>query len=114
MTPLAGSALDWGDKLIAVMLLSGHVRQSILLTQELAAGRAPDEEQADSEHRYGLAMRELVDRDRFPEVAAMFASEMFATASVPTETTAREDFDAGLEIVLDGIAARIARRADGR
>ncbi|GAA5060603.1 TetR/AcrR family transcriptional regulator [Nocardia callitridis] len=108
LATLSSSGLGWGEKMIAVMLVGAHVRQSVLLTQDLTTGRQPDEQQSESEYRYALAMRELVDPQQFPEVSAMFASDVFAESAVPTETTERADFEAGLELVLDGIAARIA------
>ncbi|MGH3997616.1 MAG: TetR/AcrR family transcriptional regulator C-terminal domain-containing protein [Pseudonocardiaceae bacterium] len=111
LATMATSRLDWGEKMMAVMLLSGYVRQSVLLTQDLTTGRDPDEQQAESERRYALAMGELVDPQRFPEVAAMFASDIFASAAVPTETTERADFEAGLEIILDGIEAQADAKA---
>ena len=107
LATLSTTGLDWGEKMTAVMLLSGHVRQSVLLTQDLTTGRDPDERQAESERRYAQAMRELVDPARFPEVAAMFGSDLFASGDAPTEITERADFEAGLEIVLDGIAAKV-------
>ncbi|MGH3352735.1 MAG: TetR/AcrR family transcriptional regulator [Nocardioides sp.] len=111
LATMAATRLDWGEKMVAVMLLSGYVRQSVLLTQDLTTGRDPDEQQAESERRYALAMVDLVDPQRFPEVAAMFASDVFASAAVPTETTERADFEAGLEIILDGIEAQVDVKA---
>ncbi|MGO3325661.1 TetR/AcrR family transcriptional regulator [Gordonia sp. (in: high G+C Gram-positive bacteria)] len=99
--------LGWDERLRIVMLLSGHVRQSILLTQDLAAGRPANEEQAASEARYGRAMRELIESDQLPQVSALLDSDVFADTGASTEATARADFDAGLEILLDGVAARL-------
>ncbi|MFD4366406.1 TetR/AcrR family transcriptional regulator [Rhodococcus sp. NPDC058521] len=107
LTVIADTDLDWAEKVGYVMLLSGYVRQSILLTQDLSEGRDDAEQQAESERRYGLAMRDLVDSRRFPQLSDMFDSDVFDGPSVPTETTARNDFHGGLETILDGIAARL-------
>ncbi|AHH15593.1 putative transcriptional regulator, TetR family [Nocardia nova SH22a] len=103
--------LTWPEKVGFCMVTSGHVRQSILLTQDLAAGRADAEEQAESERRYGLVMRELVEPDRFPALTSMFASTVFDGPDESTMTTARRDFHTGMTVILDGIAARLEGRA---
>lgn len=102
---LADTSLDWGDKLGALSLLSGFVRQSALLSEELAAGRPPGQPQADGEREYGRVLRELVDSAHFPHTAAMLAAAVLDPAEPVPEDS---DFSHGLELVLDGLAARIA------
>lgn len=93
---LRGTGLDWGAKVGVVVLLGGWVRQAGNLAHEF-----PDHAQAEIERDYGRALVELVEPERFPDAAAMFTSGVF-------EATDDSDFDFGLEIVLDGVASRIA------
>ena len=104
---LASTGLSWDEKLTALTLLSGFVRQSALLQQELEEGRDAGQAQSESEREYGAALFALVDAERFPQTAAMLASEVLA-AEDPGEGGAARDFSAGLEIILDGLDARVA------
>lgn len=107
LAALADTEVEWGDKLVAIGLLSGYVRQSVLLTEDLSAGRPNDEEQADNEYRYGLALRELIDPEHFPNLADMLATDVFISDDASSAETARRDFATGLDLVLDGLEARI-------
>ncbi|GAA4505596.1 TetR/AcrR family transcriptional regulator [Brevibacterium yomogidense] len=104
---LVSTGLSWDEKLTALTLLSGFVRQSALLQQELEEGREAGQAQSESEREYGAALFALVDAERFPQVAAMLASEALA-AEDPGEGEPARDFSAGLEIILDGLDARVA------
>ena len=105
---LADTRLGWDEKARAVTLLSGYVRHSIQLTQDLEEGRPAEQAQAAGEHEYARALGRLVTAQRFPNTAAMLASEAFAASDEPTDVTAREDFTAGLALLLDGLEAQIA------
>ncbi|BBG04320.1 TetR family transcriptional regulator [Pseudonocardia autotrophica] len=107
LEPLASTRLTWGEKIQAITLLSGFVRQSSLLAQDLHDGRPADQAQAQAEHEYALALSRLVTAERFPNVAAMFSSDVFADSDEPTHVTVDDDFTAGLELVLDGLRVRI-------
>lgn len=102
---LASTKLDWNEKLTALTLLSGFVRQSALLQQELAEGREAGQAQSESEREYGAALQHLVDAERFPQTSAMLASGVFSSEK-PGHDEAERDFVDGLEVVLDGLAAR--------
>ena len=102
---LAATGLSWQDKLAALTLLSGFVRQSALLQQELKAGRGPGKPQSDSEREYAEVLQGLVDAERFPQTSAMLASEALS-AEAPGRDEADHDFVTGLETVLDGLAVR--------
>jgi len=99
---LRGTALDWDAKVGVVVLLGGWVRQAGNLANEFADERG-HRAQAEVEREYGRALVELVDPERFPEAAGMFASGVFEVAADDDS-----DFEFGLDIVLDGVAARIA------
>ncbi|MGO1412640.1 MAG: TetR/AcrR family transcriptional regulator C-terminal domain-containing protein, partial [Microbacterium sp.] len=92
-------------KLGALTLLSGFVRQSALLNEELAEGRPPGQPQADGEREYSRVLGELIDSANFPHTAAMLASAVLDSAEPESEDS---DFSHGLELVLDGLAARIS------
>lgn len=107
---LRGTGLDWGAKLGVLTLVSGYVRQASLLADELAAGRrGSGMDQAAAERAYGRALAQLVDPQRFPEVAAMFASAPFETPPPEgyDDPATNPDFTFGLDRILDGVAAAI-------
>lgn len=106
LAQLAPTSLDWEEKLAALTLLSGFVRQSALLQQELTEGREVGQAQSDSEREYAAALHQLVEPDRFPQTAAMLASRALSS-DVPGADEPDKDFLTGLELVLDGLAARI-------
>ncbi|NLU83253.1 TetR/AcrR family transcriptional regulator [Rhodococcus sp. HNM0569] len=106
-TQLAATDLDWKEKLAALTLLSGYVRQSALLQRELEEGREPNQAQADSEREYGAALRLVVTSEEFPQTAAMLASQVLGNDSAGDDDP-DQGFLEGLELVLDGLAAQIA------
>ncbi|MBB1256524.1 TetR/AcrR family transcriptional regulator [Streptomyces sp. OF3] len=109
------SGLGAGERLGVLTLLSEYVRGEATVAADLAAaareaGLGPDQMNA----AYGRLLAGLADRERFPEVNAVLDSGVLAAGGdgeAPSE--AGEDFDFGLERVLDGVAALIAKeRAD--
>jgi AcrR family transcriptional regulator len=113
LTIMAGTRLDWAHKVGILSLISGHVVQSVRLFQDLAAGRAAGQTQVDAERAYGRALARLVEPERFPETARLFASALFEAPApdTPDSAVADADFALGLELILDGAAARIAQPA---
>ncbi|WP_329059837.1 TetR/AcrR family transcriptional regulator [Amycolatopsis sp. NBC_01480] len=109
---LRGTGLDWATKVSVLNLLGGYVRQSALVTQQLAEGRRDSgREQAEIEQDYGRSLIHLVDHNRFPDAAELFASTLFeapGAAAGDTDPGGRE-FEFGLDLILDGLAATIAR-----
>lgn len=101
---LSRTRLDWAHKVGILSLLNGYVVHSVRQHSELAEGRAEGQGQAEAERDYGRALARLVDPGRFPETARLFASAAFENA--PPDT-ADLDFSLGLELILDGVAARI-------
>jgi AcrR family transcriptional regulator len=104
LVALRDTGLGPAAKVRILGLISGYVRQSSTLTQDLAAGRAPATSQAEQEQAYGNALANRVTPERFPEAAKLFASDVFNPADPPTEGS---DFTLGLELILDGIAAQL-------
>ena len=103
---LAGTGLDRGEQLGVLNLLSGFVRHSVLLMQELEEGRPSDRPLTEDKEGYARALRELVTPDRFPHTADMLASAAFGSTERNAGAAADADFDSGLELILDGLAAR--------
>ncbi|MCX5119659.1 TetR/AcrR family transcriptional regulator [Micromonospora sp. NBC_00362] len=108
---MSDTLLDWAHKIGAMSLISGYVVQSVRQHSELADGRAEGQGQADAERDYGRALARLVNPDRFPETARLFASTLFEAppSDTPDEAIADADFSLGLELILDGVAVRVAR-----
>ncbi|GAA2122518.1 TetR/AcrR family transcriptional regulator [Glycomyces algeriensis] len=99
------TGLDWGAKVGAVMLVGEYVRGNAQLAQGLEAARSDTgQDQAAAEQAYGRAMAALVSPERFPDAAALFASATFEDTGADT---AQHDFDFGLDLILDGVAAAI-------
>nr|WP_238345550.1 TetR/AcrR family transcriptional regulator [Actinopolymorpha cephalotaxi] len=109
---LRDTGLDWASRLGALTVVSGYVRHSELMAQQLAAGRkaAGVDHQEQVEHAYGRDLARLVDADRCPDAAALFRSGLFEpSGGEPAADAGGEEFAFGLSVVLDGIAATIAR-----
>jgi len=126
---LARTPLDWAHKIGALSLIGGYVVQAVRQAHELARGRAEGQGQSEAERDYGRALAGLVDPERFPETARLFASALFegqpaddaasadaangdaASADMVSADAANgdADFAIGLDLILDGIAARIER-----
>ncbi|MFF9193933.1 TetR/AcrR family transcriptional regulator [Streptomyces sp. NPDC014779] len=112
---LAPTPLDWAHKVGVLSLVGGYVVQTARQEHELARGRADGQPQSDAERAYGRALAGLVDPERFPETARLFASALFEAGPEPADASddalGNADFTIGLELILDGVATRIARPA---
>ncbi|TQM11618.1 TetR/AcrR family transcriptional regulator [Pseudonocardia kunmingensis] len=105
---LRGSRLDGGTKLGISVVLSGYVRNSSALAVQLAEGRSQTGmDQPQVEQDYARTMARLVDPERFPDAAALFATDPFASAAADPDP----DFTFGLELILDGVATAIGERS---
>ncbi|SMX83700.1 transcriptional regulator, TetR family [Brevibacterium aurantiacum] len=104
---LASTHLAAGDKLSALTVLSGFVRQSALLHQELEEGRESGQGQADSERAYGEALSQVITAESYPHVAAVLAAD--ALGRVPDGVSeADRDFTDGLELIIEGLSVQVA------
>ncbi|MEU0530031.1 TetR/AcrR family transcriptional regulator [Amycolatopsis tolypomycina] len=99
---LRGTGLDLGTQAGVLNVLSGHVRNAAVLSRQYAAV-----DQAALERDYGRALAELVEPHRFPDAAVLFTAEVFEPAG---GDPADHDLTFGLELILDGVAAVIARQ----
>jgi AcrR family transcriptional regulator len=110
---LRGTGLDWAEKVGVLTLVSMYVLQMSLLSQDLEHGRkGTGINQAETEARYRRNLVKLIDPQRFPEMARLFASGLFEAPPkvAKADPMADPDFTFGLERILDGTAVTIAHR----
>ncbi|MFI6867272.1 TetR/AcrR family transcriptional regulator [Nocardia sp. NPDC050406] len=101
---LRGTALDWPAKIGVITVVGGYVRQAFITARQLEQARsAVDLDEAGALRAYSGALVDLVDPQRFPDAAALFASGVFTAPEIAADPD--EDFAFGLELVLDGVAA---------
>lgn len=107
---LRDTGLNWHEKVGIATLLSGYVRQSTQLTQELSHGRG-DVDQATAEREYGAALARLVDPATYPELAELFGSDTFTDPPdmSAADPAAHPDFAFGLEAILDAVDVAVTR-----
>ncbi|MBE1574863.1 TetR/AcrR family transcriptional regulator [Amycolatopsis roodepoortensis] len=98
---LRDTGLDWGTKGGVLVLIGGYVRLACAQAIQLAEGRKGSElSQAQAERAYGKGLAELIDPERFPDAAGFLTSGL-------GDSEQDSDFDFGLGVVLDGIAALV-------
>lgn len=110
----AGTALSLGEQLSVALLLSGYARNWAQLERDLQRGRARSglrEEQVYPE--FQRVLLHLIDPDRFPSVHAVINEGMFddGPGDGGDEGEVEEEFEFGLQRILDGIEAYMDRRA---
>ncbi|WP_197696389.1 TetR/AcrR family transcriptional regulator [Nocardia terpenica] len=101
---LRDTGLDWSEKLSVLLALTTHVRQAGTTTPRLIDMLLPHPGRDDSPRRRKPVPAALVGPDRFPEASKLFA----ATACTADIHDPQRAFEVGLELILDGVAARIA------
>ena len=105
---LAGTGLREDEKLSAILLLTGFVRNQATRLADVAAGQAAGTSPPDPEimRSYSRVLARLTDPARFPALHAVIAAGVFDQPD--------DDFVFGLERVLDGIETLIDKRRNGR
>jgi AcrR family transcriptional regulator len=99
--PMRDTGLSEDEKASVLLLLSGYVRNEATLTAELmSAGFISDE----SMMGYSRLLATLTDSDRFPAIQRLLEAGVFDRADPP-----EKEFSFGLERILDGLEAHIAR-----
>ena len=108
---LAGTGLREDEKLSAILLLTGFVRNQATLQADIAAAQAAGTTPPDPEmmRSYSRVLARLTDPERFPALHAVIAAGVF---DEPDDGDG--DFVFGLERVLDGIETLIDKRRNGR
>ncbi|MFC4945732.1 TetR/AcrR family transcriptional regulator [Pseudonocardia sp. GCM10023141] len=105
LVALRDSGLSESAKISAMLLLLGFVRSEATVSSEVgAAAAATGSTEQDAAAAYGRLMARLVTPERFPAIATAFAAGI-----TEEEDSPQIRFDWGLERILDGIAALVAR-----
>jgi tRNA A37 threonylcarbamoyladenosine synthetase subunit TsaC/SUA5/YrdC len=60
---------------------------------------------------YGQLLAQLIDEVRFPMLTTAISAGAFEPPPVDSEAEFQDDFDFGLNLILDGVAALIRSRA---
>ena len=94
LSALGSTGLSERDKLAAVMAVLHYVRGAAALDIEAAHVDGPD---------YPALLRQVLDADRFPALAAAVAAGVFDDA----DDDHLAEFSAGLSQLLDGIAVKV-------
>lgn len=98
LATMASTPLDEQQKLSSALLVSGFVRAEETLLFDMAASSADGADAV-----YADVLRQLVDAQRFPNVMAAIDS-----GALEDEDGINQEFDFGIERILDGIEALIA------
>jgi AcrR family transcriptional regulator len=108
LTALGGTGLPEGDKASVALMLSGYVREHVMVMAQvranfLEAAATPDE----AMRGWGDTLRAVAGGDRFPGLHAALQAGVFDRADPPDE-----EFAFGLARILDGVEALVRRRAN--
>ena len=109
LSALEGVPLEPREKVGIVMGLSIFVQGEARLTFTLSQGY--QENPAQFNHQYGQALREVVDPRGMPSLAKVVAAGVFDVDDVLGVEDIGADFDFGLNLFLEGVAAHIRGRA---
>lgn len=106
---LGGTDLAEGEKVQVILLLTGFVRNEVVLAADLSeAARASGSTMQEATAGYGRMLAKLIDADRFPALTAVVATGVFDGPEDHEDPDA--DFTFGLDRVLDGIDALVRAR----
>lgn len=111
LAALRDTGLDWPQKVGIISLVSGYVRTFALQSEGLRQGReGTGMDQPEAEAAWAMHLFQLVDAERFPEVAALMSSDTFSGPPPPPSDDPADDpdFGYGLERILDGVAVSVA------
>lgn len=111
---LGRTSLSERQKVSVLLLVNGFVRSEALLASDLeTAARAAGGPAKEARASYGRLLSTLIDRQRFPAIGAAIDARVFEGPDGPLD-----EFDFGLERLLDGVAALMReagrRRSDGK
>ncbi|TJY41987.1 TetR/AcrR family transcriptional regulator [Cohnella pontilimi] len=100
---MAGLRLHDSEKMSIILLLSSYARATGMLARDMErAIRAGSSPEAFSGTDYSTALKQLVTKDRFPNLHPVMMSGAY-TGENEADHTVDNDFDFGLERILDGI-----------
>jgi Tetracyclin repressor-like, C-terminal domain len=102
---LAPTGLDASARITIITTLTGYAASQAALAQSMT-GSAEVGGLTD----YSALLGRILDPDSYPELTAAVRATAFGDAA---DWVDDGDFRFGLDLLLDGVAARIARRAAG-
>ena len=105
LATLQDTPISDADKLRVIGLLSSYTLSEARMAHDAARAQAAGE----SAWEFDELLRELVDAERYPRLHAIAFTAPEAAQAPPGE---REEFDWGVECILDGVATLIARAGD--
>ena len=103
---LRDTDLGWAAKIGVLTVVSGYVRHTELMAQQLAAGRKGRGSET-VEAEYGRELALLVDPARCPDAAELFGSAVFEPAGTELAQRLDDDFGFGLTLIVDGLAMNV-------
>lgn len=109
LTALESVPLEPVEKIGVVMGLSTFVQGEARLIGTLAQGFEADPAQFN--HQYGQRLREIVDPREMPALTEIIESGVFDVDDVARAEDLGADFDFGLHLFLEGVAAHIKGRS---
>lgn len=96
-------ALDAHEKMSIVLLLNGYARWCGTLMKDMTMAIQEGKSlSAISGHDYSLALKKLVSQESYPDLYPILMSGVY-TEENEEDNTIEDDFDFGLERILDGI-----------
>jgi AcrR family transcriptional regulator len=108
LAALAPTGLDPGQRINIATLLNGYAVSQAGLTLSLSpANAATNSEALTGGGHYGAVLAAVLDDKRLPALAAAVRGNAFGDSAIWVDDS---DFTFGLELLLDGIEALIARR----
>lgn len=112
---LSATTLTEVEMIYAVLLVNNYVRGAA----QVAVGPAQAEKYTGINTQewgdvYGRFLEQVVDASRYPTLARLVSSGAFAAPDEQSEQASDEDFEFGLDRVLDGIEALVRSRAGHR
>ncbi|MDG4829675.1 TetR/AcrR family transcriptional regulator [Solwaraspora sp. WMMD1047] len=105
---LGATGLRAEEKVGVIQLVAGYVRNEAQLSRDLLAAEAAAVAAGGEPVSYGRMLAKLIDTERFPALSEMVADGVF---DIP-EGYSEEDFDFGLQRVLDGVEVLVRTRAE--
>jgi AcrR family transcriptional regulator len=106
LAALAATGLEEHEKASVVLLLTGYVRNHVMLMSELGQFVGGDPGPDEAMRAYVATLRGLDAAARFPALGRVLDAGVFDRADPP-----EVEFEFGLERILDGVEALVAQRS---
>lgn len=102
---MSGTGLSPDERMSVLLLVSNYVRSATQLEVQLAAAaRAGGPQRSAVMREYGRVVLDLIDPQQMPALQEIMSSAAFAA-----DDNVDDEFEFGLQTLLDGVAARLAR-----